>query len=214
MDYVYEAKMTPKRTVLMGKGDLACKVAQWFKASIRYDLVQVVPDLPEPAWTSSLTQWAGENGVDVCESGNYRDAIPNIDLCMSVFYGKIVKKDFIESCGEVINLHNSPLPYYKGVRPINWAMKNGEKYHGVTLHRIAPGIDDGPIYGQLTYPIYPQVESVEDVYNKSLWYGWMLFKDVMDKFEHLEPYPQEGEGSYYSSKDVDKLGEWGDWDKK
>ena len=133
---------------------------------------------------------------------------------MSVFYGKIVKKDFIESCGEVINLHNSPLPYYKGVRPINWAMKNGEKYHGVTLHRIAPGIDDGPIYGQLTYPIYPQVESVEDVYNKSLWYGWMLFKDVMDKFEHLEPYPQEGEGSYYSSKDVDKLGEWGDWDKK
>lgn len=203
-----------KRVVLLGKGDLAIRIAQWFKSSIRYDLIEVVPDLPEPEWSGSFMGWSIVNDINVVRSGNYRDASSNIDLCMSVFYGKILKKDFIESCGNVINLHNSPLPKYKGVRPINWAMKNGENHHGVTIHQITPGIDDGPIYGQLTYPIYPAIETIQQVYDKSLNYGWMLFKDVLDKLEHLTPYPQEGKGSYYSNKDVDKLGDWGDWNKK
>jgi len=203
-----------KRVVLLGKGDLAIRIAQWFKSSIRYDLIEVVPDLPEPEWSGSFMGWSMVNDINVVRSGDYRDASSNIDLCMSVFYGKILKKDFIESCGNVINLHNSPLPEYKGVRPINWAMKNGENHHGVTIHQITPGIDDGPIYGQLTYPIYPAIETVQQVYDKSLNYGWMLFKDVLDKLERLTPYPQEGKGSYYSNKDVDKLGDWGDWNKK
>ena len=206
-----------KNVVLLGKGKVAVLASAWFKEHWKkYNLKLIVPSMPEPTWTDSITEWADEAEVPVLKSGKYQD-IPSdmgIDLAVSIFYDKIIKKNFIDRCGDIINLHNSPLPFYRGVRPINWAMKNGENHHGVTIHRIAPGIDDGPIYGQLTYPIYPEVESIKDVYDKSVDYGWSLFKDVMSKFEHLQPYPQESDGSYYSSKDVHDLGEWGDWSKK
>lgn len=196
--------------VLLGKGDLAIKVAEWFKKN--HNLVLVVPDQPEPKWTSSLTKWCIENNVDYIESGNHLDIknLDGVDLVMSVFYGKIIKGDFINKTKNIINLHNAPLPKYRGVRPINWALKNNEKFHGVTIHKITPGIDDGPILGKVTYPIFPEIEEVRDVYNKSLDYGWMLFIDVMSKFDYVikNTYEQSNEdSSYYSNKQIIELGD-------
>ena len=166
--------MKRKNIILLGKGSLTIKIAEWFKDNC--NLVAVIPDIPEPDWSDSLVNWCNSNDVKVIESGNYEDLEENItiDLAMSVFYGKIIKKPFIERCQSIINLHNSPLPKYRGVRPINWALKNKEKKHGVSIHKITEGIDDGDILGQITYPIYAEIEEVEDVYNKSLVYGWLV----------------------------------------
>ena len=81
-------------------------------------------------------------------------------------------------------------------------MKNGESQHGVTIHKIHGGIDDGDVLGQVTYPIYPEIEEVEDVYNKALEYGWVLFKDVISKIEYTtkNAKAQAGTLSYYSNK--------------
>jgi len=43
------------------------------------------------------------------------------------------------------NLHPGPLPRYAGLNPISWALYPGERTHGVTLHKIEPGIDTGAI---------------------------------------------------------------------
>jgi len=195
-----------KRVVLLGKGELAIKVAQWFKEREEFSLDLIVPDMPEPTWTNSLSTWAHNNGVPIIANGNYKDISDDfeIDLAISVFYGKIIKKGFIERCGEIINLHNAPLPKYRGVRPINWALKNEEDHHGVTIHKISPGIDDGAILGKVTYPIYPEIEEVQDVYKKALEYGWLLFRDVMTKYNYVVQHavPQNDEdSSYYSMKD-------------
>jgi len=197
--------------VLLGKGSLAVKACEWINSNTDFNLLAVVPDKPEPAWTESISDWALTNNITLVSSGRYQD-IPkdvNIDLAISIFYGKIIKQDFIDRCGDVINLHNSPLPKYKGVRPINWALKNNEETHGVTVHRITEGIDDGPILGQVVYPIYPEIEEVEDVYNKALDYGWLLFKDVMTKYDYARKHakPQKGSHPYYSMKIVRYLGE-------
>jgi len=198
-----------KNIVLLGKGSLAIKIAQWFLDN--HNLVAIVPCLPEPSWTESLSAWAESNSVPIVSSGNYFDVDEtiNIDLAMSVFYGKIIKKPFIDRCENIINLHNAPLPKYRGVRPINWALKNEESEHGVTIHKISEGIDDGDILGKIVYPLYPQVEEVEDVYAKSLDYGWLLFKDVASKFDYCleNAKPQTGAFSYYSNKDIPLLGD-------
>ena len=83
----------------------------------------------------------------------------------------------------------------------------------MTIHRITEGIDDGPILGQIIYPIYPEVEEVEDVYLKSLKYGWLLFLDVMSKIDFaLKSCSPQGEnGSYYSMKQNHLLGERNDF---
>jgi len=199
----------PRSVVVLGKGTLAIRIASWFSESPDHELRAVVPVIPEPTWTASLEQWASEAGVPVVESGDYRvlDVGP-VDLAVSVFYDKILKAEFIDSCGRVLNIHNSPLPRYRGVSPINWALKNGERMHGVTIHEITPGIDDGPIVAQLQYSIYPEFDEVVDVYNRALEYGWTLFSQTMPNLDRIEATPQdESAASYYSTADNDALGE-------
>ena len=127
---------------------------------------------------------------------------------MSVFYDKIIKKKFIDRCGRIINLHNSPLPKYRGVSPINWALKNEEVEHGVTIHEITPGIDDGPIIAQLKYSIYPDIDEVEDVYKRSQVYGFTLFQQTMASFDNITPRPQNDSAAiYYDSTKNSLLGD-------
>ena len=195
--------------VLLGKGDLSIKVAEYCKEY--FNLSLVIPDKPEPKWTGSLQNWCIDNDVPYIESGDFKDLDEGckFDLGISIFYGKIIKKGFIDKCEKIINLHNAPLPKYRGVRPINWALKNNEKYHGVTIHEITEGIDDGPIVGKLTYPIYPEIEEVDDVYRKSLDYGWLLFKDVISKIGYAYSnslIQDNSKSSYYSNKEIKDLG--------
>lgn len=198
----------------MGKGDLAIRVADWFLRSDEYELSYVVPVLPEPGWTASISAWARENRVPIVESGHYKD-IPGVedgswapDLAFSVFYDKIIKAWFIERCARILNLHNGPLPRYRGVSPINWALKNGETSHGVTIHEITPGIDDGPIVAQAEYSIHPEVDEVRDVYGRALEFGWTLFQQTMPMLDRIEPRPQDDSlATYYSGEQNELLGE-------
>lgn len=190
----------PRSVVVLGKGTLAIRVAGWFAESPNYDLVAVVPVMPEPTWTESLAEWARASGVHIVESGDYRALdVGTIDLAVSVFYDKILKADFIDACGRALNIHNAPLPRYRGVSPINWALKNGERMHGVTIHEITPGIDDGPIVAKVLYSIYPETDEVIDVYERALEYGWTLFEQTMPDLDRIEAEPQdEAEATYYS----------------
>lgn len=199
-----------RTTVLLGKGALAVRAAAWLRDQPDFDLRWVVPVIPEPTWTGSLRDWAAGAAVPVIESGDYRDlpAGVEIDLAISIFYDKIVKCRFLRRCERAINLHNSPLPRYRGVSPINWALKNGENQHGVTMHDITPGIDDGPIISQLTYSIYPDLDEVQDVYARALEYGYLLFTRTMPLLDHIVPRPQDSaRATYYSAADNDRLGD-------
>lgn len=47
-----------------------------------------------------------------------------------------------------INVHYSLLPKYRGMHSTVWAILNGEKYCGCTVHLMNEYIDDGPILAQ------------------------------------------------------------------
>lgn len=202
-----------RTTVVMGKGELAIRVANWFLQSSEYELCTVVPVVPEPRWAPSLKDWALENGVPVVESGHYKDisqlaGSEKIDLAVSIFYDKIIREWFINKCNKIINLHNGPLPEYRGVSPINWALKNEEIEHGLTIHEITPGIDDGPIIGQLKYSIYPEFDEVIDVYKRSIEYGWILFQQTIPLLDKIRSRPQDDSAAtYYSTQDNPRLAE-------
>jgi len=164
-----------KRVIVMGKGSLAIRIAEWFCNSEQYELIQIVPVVPEPSWTDSFIEWANKNGIATVASGHYKDVFcldedEKIDLVFSVFYDKIIKKWFIDRCDKILNLHNS---------------------HGVTIHEIAPGIDDGQVYAQLEYSIYPEFDEVIDVYKRALEYGWVLFCQTMPIIDKIAPRSQD-----------------------
>ncbi|KQC13111.1 MAG: hypothetical protein APR63_09435 [Desulfuromonas sp. SDB] len=203
-----------KNVILLGKGSLAIKIANWFRENPEYKLNWVVPVIPEPEWTDSLVKWCNKFNVPYIQSGNYQE-IPElnefnlkIDLALSVFYHKIIKLNFIERCSQILNLHPSPLPRYRGRNPVNWALKNKERIHGVTIHQIDKGIDSGPIISQVCFSIDPEKDEVIDVYRRCLEYGWFLFLQTIPHLDYIRPTPQEDElATYHCSKDFDQLGE-------
>jgi methionyl-tRNA formyltransferase len=199
-----------KRTVVLGKGTLAVRAAAWLTAQPGFDLELVVPVVPEPAWTESLTEWARAEGVAVVESGHFRD-VPeeiDVDLAISIFYDRIIDAPFIARCSQIINLHNGPLPRYRGVSPINWALRNEEDHHGVTIHEITPGIDDGPIVAQATYSIYPEIDEVQDVYARALEYGYVLLTETLPLLDRITPRVQDdAQAIYYALADNERLGD-------
>ncbi len=68
------------------------------------------------------------------------------DLMIFIAYPEIIKLSIlgIPKIGAV-NLHTSILPKYRGRHPVNWAIINGEREMGITVHFMNENIDDGDI---------------------------------------------------------------------
>ena len=59
------------------------------------------------------------------------------------------------------NMHGSLLPKYRGRVPINWAVINGERETGATLHQMVVKPDAGGIVDQKSVPIGPDDTAAE-----------------------------------------------------
>lgn len=173
----------------------------------------MIPPATEPEWTASLKNWAKINGIQIFESCDAALAVnPDVGLGVSVFHDRIFTAQQIARFQCLVNLHNSPLPRYRGVRPINWALKNQETSHGVTLHDVSPGIDDGDIIAQTLFGINPEVEEVEDVYRRCLSAGQRLLDLCLPGIEGLPRYPQDdASANYFSEADTPLLADRLDW---
>ena len=57
--------------------------------------------------------------------------------------------------GRNLNFHPGLLPEYAGLHTHQWAIRNGEREFGATVHRMEQRIDAGAIVGQLRFPIRP-----------------------------------------------------------
>jgi methionyl-tRNA formyltransferase len=96
------------------------------------------------------------------------------------------------------NIHPGDLPNYRGRHPVQWAMINGEKRVGVSIHSITPEIDKGNLLA-LDY-IEVEVEDTESmIYSK-------IFQLLERKLINLSlinydknEYVKLGKGTYYPS---------------
>lgn len=198
------------RILLFGKGTLAVRIAEFLHRSDNFALVGVIPVNPEPNWTESLSEWARCNEIEIFSFETIFEKFHKgeVTLGISVYFDKIFTSKQIGLFESLINVHNGPLPKYRGVNPINWALKNREMEHGVTVHLIDAGIDTGAILGKVVFSIYPDIEEVQDVYKKCLHYGEILVKDVLSNLNWIEAKPQlDSDGIYYSKSDFEKLGD-------
>jgi methionyl-tRNA formyltransferase len=54
-----------------------------------------------------------------------------------------------------INVHGSLLPRWRGASPVQSAIMHGDQETGITIMRMDPGVDTGPILSQRATPIHP-----------------------------------------------------------
>lgn len=121
-------------------------------------------------------------------------------LFISLEFDRLVKTDKFKT-DQIFNIHFSMLPAYKGMYTSAWPLLNGEKYSGVTLHKIDPGIDTGNIIAQSKFEIKNEWNAL-DVYSCYLSQGLNLIKANLESLilKSYSEMPQESEGSSYYSK--------------
>ena len=189
--------------LVFGRGELAIYTLNYLNSNNA--LMGFVPDLPEPEWQESVVSYCKENSIKIFEFTNVEKIIePNV-IGVSIYFRKIFKQDLINKFTYFVNLHNGPLPRYRGVNPINWALKNNELKHGVTLHDIDSGIDTGDIIDQEIFDINTDMEVI-DVYNLCIDVGKKIIDRSILKIHTLPRVIQDDSvATYYSAKDFEKL---------
>ncbi|TFG05954.1 MAG: phosphoribosylglycinamide formyltransferase [Promethearchaeota archaeon] len=79
----------------------------------------------------------------------------NCELIVLVGYMRFVSKMFIEHFkGNVMNIHPSLLPSFKGMHAHRDVLAYGVKVSGCTVHFVDPEEDHGPIIIQKCVPVY------------------------------------------------------------
>ena len=97
-----------------------------------------------------------------------------------------------------INMHPSLLPKYRGAGPnvFGWLLRNGERETGMTIHRMSPEFDTGPILVQAKV----EVDENDDVTALVRKLGPLIPDALARALAMVEKgesgTPQEGEGFY------------------
>lgn len=149
--------------------------------------------LPPPVKVLAL-----EHNIPVCQPTTLRnaEAVETLrafepELIVVAAYGKILPPDVLtippRGC---INVHGSLLPQYRGAAPIQWAVLNGDKISGVTIQRIAEGVDTGDILAKAQTEI-DEDETSGELFDRLMMLGAELLIDTIDKLDTLTPEPQD-----------------------
>ncbi|MDA7433540.1 formyltetrahydrofolate deformylase [Synechococcus sp. AH-601-N10] len=88
-----------------------------------------------------------------------------IELAVLAKYMQVLSGEFLKRFPQVINIHHSFLPAFKGAQPYHRAWDRGVKLIGATAHYVTEQLDDGPIIEQVTLSVSHRDE-VEDLIRK------------------------------------------------
>ena len=130
----------------------------------RSDVVSVIvggPALTPLPYLADPKEHAKRFGVTVLDSDDIgtEDLIglaSQADVGISLGCNRILRKREIEAPRlGTFNLHPSALPEYRGLHPDLYAIMDGQKNVGVTLHRMDTRIDTGPIVAQRIEVVSP-----------------------------------------------------------
>ncbi len=147
-------------TVFMGSDAIALPMLQdifaHFKEEVHLKGVITQPDRRSgrgmKLHANPIKSWAIENNIAVQQPVRPGNEIcdwleaQGCELIIVMAYGRILRDKLLKipQLG-VLNLHASLLPAYRGASPIPAAIASGDRFTGVTIMRVVPKLDAGPI---------------------------------------------------------------------
>jgi methionyl-tRNA formyltransferase len=133
-------------------------------------------------------------------------------ILVVVAYGLILPRWMLDwpevAC---INVHASLLPRWRGASPIQQAILSGDAETGVSLMRMATGLDTGPVYGRQATPIAPH-ETAAELHDRLATIGASLLVGLLPSILSgaLGPAEQDHARASYAPK-LDKRDAVLDW---
>jgi methionyl-tRNA formyltransferase len=190
------------RTVYLGTSEFAVAVLERLAATVhRPVLVVTRPDRPRgrgrKVGPPPVAEAAGRLGLELFqpESVNDEDARTRIAhaepevVCICAF-GALLKEPFL-SQHEMLNVHPSLLPRWRGAAPIERAIEAGDEETGVTVMRPTAEFDAGPLCLQRGEPIRPD-DDYRSLAGRLALLGGELLVEALDTRPPCREQSEEG----------------------
>jgi methionyl-tRNA formyltransferase len=154
------------RTVYLGTSEFAATVLDRLATSAhRPQLIVTRPDAPRGRGRKlappPVAERAGLLGIELLQPDDVngeaaRERISNAEPAAVVIcaYGALIKEPLLSE-HELLNVHPSLLPRWRGAAPIERAIEAGDEETGVTIMRPTAELDAGPIGVQRVEAIQP-----------------------------------------------------------
>lgn len=162
------------RTVFLGTPEIARHCLAALFESGRFDIVGVVSQPDRPAGRkmqlqpSAVKKLALEKNVEVITPEKMsEEAIDKVrswkaECAVVVAFGQILPQAFLDLMpGNIVNLHTSLLPRWRGAAPVQRAIMAGDKETGVCLQVMVKKLDAGDIIASAAVKIDDQVNALE-----------------------------------------------------
>lgn len=188
------------RTVYLGTSEYAAAVLRLLAGtSHRPQLVVTRPDRPAgrgrkltPPPVATLARDLGID-LDQPEDVNEPDAVARIaaaapDAVIVCAFGALIR-DPLLSDHEILNVHPSLLPRWRGAAPIERAIMAGDGTTGVSIMRLTAGLDSGPVCLQQSEAITPD-DTFGTLAGRLEGLGAMLLVRALDE---RPPYAEQDE---------------------
>src|ERR671931_322391 len=128
-------------------------------------------------------------GIEVRQPDRVSDFDPEEETVVLAAYGALIPEPLLERA-LWLNVHPSLLPRWRGAAPIERALMAGDRETGVTIIKLVPELDAGPIAAQRAFPIEPE-DDYGAVAARAAELGTELLEDVLPA-PTFTPQPEEG----------------------
>lgn len=200
------------KIIFMGTPDYATEI---FKSLINdkdFELIALFTQPDKPVGRKQIItpphikQYCIDNAIDIkiYQPTTLKDeaiiqAIQELkpDFIVVAAYGQILPQSIL-SLAPCINLHASLLPKYRGASPIQDAIKNIDKYTGVTSMLMEKGLDTGDILG-LSY-VKVENKKVDELFYELSQVASLLTIKTIKNFDSIKPLKQNSSLATYSKK--------------
>jgi methionyl-tRNA formyltransferase len=105
-------------------------------------------------------------------------------------FGALVKEPLLSDY-DILNVHPSLLPRWRGAAPVERAMMAGDAQTGVSIMRLVAELDAGPVYAQQAEPIRP-TDDYASLSGRLQDISVGLLHDVLERPPVPAPQPEDG----------------------
>jgi methionyl-tRNA formyltransferase len=196
------------RTVFLGTSDFAVAVLERLAASEHRPLLVVTrPDRPRGRGrrlaAPPAAEAARELGIELIQPPGVNDpealeriAAVDPEAVAIAEYGGLIKEPLLSSY-EMVNVHPSLLPRWRGAAPIERALMAGDATTGVSIMRPTAELDAGPVFLQAEEPVADD-DDYGSLSPRLADRGGQLLVKVLD--ERPAPSDQPADGVTYAEK--------------
>ena len=140
------------------------------------DIVGVCTRKPSDVWWGRqvVREYCEDKKIPLLRRIQLREL--EYDFLISVLYPFVIEGEHIARARTLaVNLHEAPLPRWRGCNGYAHAIMEGDAMYGTTLHVLDAELDAGEVIAERSFPIDPN-ETVRELYERTTDYSAALFR--------------------------------------